>query len=683
MLKRLMLIAGSVLALPILCLGALVGYLAWIGSVDLDLSSYRGLVARRVSALAGLDIQAKDALRLRLSSAAVGLEVEGLRVENPRAGAERLLFEARSLSAGVAVLPLLSGVVHPTRLSLHRARVNLARAPGGVASWEIGDDVSAGPSTDWPDLDIDAQVEIASGQVDYRDDDTGRHWRLRIERALARPLPGQAVIELRVEAALDEHPIRLSGRIGDPSTLLRGQEPFPVSLQGDLAGLRIGIDGTVVRPLAELATGVEVAAAAKIEAESLGGLEPVLGKAVLGYAPLQAHMKVRGDAEHFEVSELSARLGKARLDGNLKLKHTPGRPDLEGSLTVRGLDLRPLFSETKPASDNTASAGDRQGVWLSSEPLPFDWLASMDARIRVHAEEMRLPRQTLHALEADLVLEDRNLSLSVKGRSNAVRDLRLSQAIDGRRRPPRFATDLRAQGIDIGRLVAGTVAEEGVRGEAQLALQALRSRGASVRDIALALEGELLFLMKDGKADVRVLDTVVGGLSSLLGQLVARDRQLADLRCGLLELKFVRGTVKTQAIVDTDRSLVVVTGDIDLDKERLNLLAEPKGKGVTLGVATPIRIHGPLAAPKLELEKLAALGTLARLTGKIAVPSLILVDAFGDQVRENPCVSLSEPKTRGLAEGVVEDTAGAVLEGTGNLLKGAGKVFGFGSGTED
>ena len=94
-----------------------------------------------------------------------------------------------------------------------------------------------------------------------------------------------------------------------------------------------------------------------------------------------------------------------------------------------------------------------------------------------------------------------------------------------------------------------------------------------------------------------------------------------------------------------------------------------------MSVATPVVVEGPLAAPGFRVEEGGLLGTLTELVTKISIPSLILVDAFGDAVKESPCaVMLSggpsrSSTTSGAVRGVGKG-AGSLVRGSAGFLQG-------------
>jgi hypothetical protein len=153
--------------------------------------------------------------------------------------------------------------------------------------------------------------------------------------------------------------------------------------------------------------------------------------------------------------------------------------------------------------------------------------------------------------------------------------------------------------------------------------------------------------------------------------------------------------------VDTPDSTTVAHGYVDFGAETLEVRVVPDAKGVNLKVPAPIVVHGSLARPDYRVEKGEMLLSLTDLATKIAVPQVLLVDAFGDAIAGNPCVKmatgsverpmaapvekLTEPvgqalkATTAVVEGtgkVVKEAGGAVVKGAGDLLKGVGRAVG-------
>ena len=149
-------------------------------------------------------------------------------------------------------------------------------------------------------------------------------------------------------------------------------------------------------------------------------------------------------------------------------------------------------------------------------------------------------------------------------------------------------------------------------------------------------------------------------------------------------MEFGNGKAQVRGMLDTAHSIVVGNGEIDLETGQLNLRVDPMGKGVTLSLATPVVVHGSLWNPEYTVLKGELLVTLTDMTTRAALPPLVLLDAFGDTVAENPCVAFTAGKVpdKGLFNPVesiiggpgkaVQSVGKAVIEGTEAVVGGIG-----------
>ena len=123
-----------------------------------------------------------------------------------------------------------------------------------------------------------------------------------------------------------------------------------------------------------------------------------------------------------------------------------------------------------------------------------------------------------------------------------------------------------------------------------------------------------------------------------------------------------------------------------LKNEQLDIKVSPEAKGVTLSVAVPVRLHGRLSKPDIEIEKTGALIKTGELWATVVYPPAALVkftDLGGG--KQNPCVSMVAKKS---SFPFVEDIGKAVgkgVKGVGGAVKDAGSglggaVKGIGSG---
>jgi hypothetical protein len=273
-------------------------------------------------------------------------------------------------------------------------------------------------------------------------------------------------------------------------------------------------------------------------------------------------------------------------------------------------------------------------------------------------------------------LTDRSLRLTGTGKAQQDRALVLNLGLDARGADPRLDLELRANKLRIAPLAAGTGVEGQVSGDLDAWVK-IQANGSSEAAMAASLAGNLLLLVEGMEAPVQSLDSLGGGIRAVVGQIVTPRSSTARIECGLVVLTFEVGRTDIKSVMDTPNSTVTGEGRLDLARETIELRLVPQPKGVrVLSVAAPVLVSGRLAAPDYRIEPGALLTGLSQLAARVAVPQLLLVDAFGSAVAGSSCGQILAGKVPAGAEygplGGVRDAAGAALEAPGALVKGVG-----------
>ena len=115
--------------------------------------------------------------------------------------------------------------------------------------------------------------------------------------------------------------------------------------------------------------------------------------------------------------------------------------------------------------------------------------------------------------------------------------------------------------------------------------------------------------------------------------------------------------------------------------EQLDIKVSPVAKGVTLSAAFPVRLHGRLSNPGVEVKKTDALLKTGELWATIVYPPAALVK-FADlgKGKQNPCVSMVAEKA---SIPFVKDIGKALGGAVKDVGTGVGKLFGTGKKEAD
>jgi AsmA protein len=664
--KRLMvLIAGTfALAVVVLLGSALVVVLV---PMEADLSPYKAFVAREVRSRTGLELQVDGALFLQ-TGPVLGLRAKDVRIRSRGETQTTDVLKAGHIALELETLSLLYGVLEPRLLELEAARIQLERDASGRGNWEPdGAEAAISGAEQTNGLRFVAgrlRLRVHDSSMDYSDTTMADPLRVRVRSADVEPT--DAGLHIVVDASVNDYPLQVKGTTATLSQLMERADPLPIDVEGELLGLSLRAEGKLVDPRA----GGEVAADLRIRGESLRGLAPWLGAAASKLGPVEAMVRVSGKQNLVRIEPFGVTLGKGRFDGAAVLDLKDKRPRVQLTLSIDAIDLGPLLRRSEGTRPRTQK---KSGAPLfGGERLPLDWMDAANGTAKVKVRTLDTGYATLTEMDADIELQGRRLGVVARGQAPGGRAFSADLVFDGATKVPIVKLRLKGDKLLIEPLIATTEAEGLIRGDVDVSAE-LQAEGESPDRMADALRGKIALLIEHAEADVKGLDQLVGGVNALVGQLVTPGQKLAKVNCGLVAFDFAGGRSQVQGLLDTPYSTVVAQGELDLGAETISLRVSPSAKGATLSVASPVSVRGSLSDPVVEVEKGGLLLTLTDLGSKVALPQLLLVDAFGNAVSANPCVKIAagqiDQDSYGPA-GTVVQGAGEVLNGVGDAVKG-------------
>jgi uncharacterized protein involved in outer membrane biogenesis len=677
--KRIVGLLAVLLSVLLLLAAGLVALLMWV-SLDLDLTAYKSRVVEEINTRTGLRIAISGDLTLRLGPE-LRLQARGLTLTGPTAGATPLL-DARIASLTVPTTPLLGGRLEPEELFLSGAKLNLTRNRAGRGNWDLPTPMPTQTSR-LPVVDLaGTRLRVLRSQIGYRELGTGKTWQLRIDALEARR--SGEVLKLALDGDLNGEPVRLSGHTAPLIRFLAGgrtSAPLPVNLRGRFLGLDVHADGDLALPDSK----VQTKASLTLKAKNLAGLRHWLRPELAALGPLDAELVLSGGGGLYALSPLSLRIGEAKASGRANLDLRGPQPALDLDLTLAELDLRTFLPEQGPQPDIES---DRV---FSTAALDLGWMDATDIKARVQVTNLAGLGHTVNDLDLTITLAERHLSLTGTGKAEGGRDLALELTLNGQGEMPALNLDLKGDKLHIAPLLAGTGAEGQIKGDLDAGVR-LSATGNTEAALAASLSGKLVLLAEDIEAPVADLDRMGGGAKTIFGQILTPRSRMARVECALVAMNFEGGRTRIKGVIDTPNSTVTGEGSLDLVKETIELRLVPQAKGVTLAVSTPVLVSGPLADPDYQIEPGGLISSLSDIAARTAVPQLLLVDAFGQTLAENPCGQILTGKIPSATENRLLDGAGqaaetlikapvTVLEGVGGAVKGvSGAVVGGAGG---
>ncbi len=651
------------IAIPSLLALLIIGTFAYLKT--LDFNQYKGLISEEIEKATGRQLSIGGDLDLKLSLHPT-LRVNDVRLGNAPWGVRQDMARIGRLEAQVALLPLLFGNVQVQRLVLIDADVLLETHLMGKGNWVFGDEAKTAEQGEAP-LPAVGEIELKNLKLTWREGRTGKTTVLQLERLTAQAASPSTPLQLALQGSLDDEPFKVSGKLSPFDDLVAGTS-LRLELVAEAGGAKLRLEGGIAEPAA--AKGIDLKLAA--EGADLATLSGLAGTKLPPIAPWKASLALADHPQGVKADAIQAQLGASDLSGSLTITQREGKtPLLEGTLHSALLDLAAL----RGPEDEQGPPKQKQERLFSSQPLALDALKKLDVAVSYGADQLVNDKLILTQLSADVRLSNGVLSIEPlqAGFADSVAQGRLR--LDAASKPPRLDFKLTAKGLDLGQLLKVTTDEETLSGKGDLSI-ALKGQGQSVAAIMGSLDGHTRLLVGQGTLRTGAVDSLIGGLSTVVGTLVAEQKDTAVMNCLASDFDIKQGVATSRTLlVDTEYSTVFGEGNIDFSTETLGLLIAPKPKSVTLNVAVPVQVGGTLANPIFGLEKVAAArkaaGVLA-LVGGLAFPPAALLGlgemGAGD---DHPCLQIAQGKGAAApAEKKQEGGVKGALEDVGSKLKG-------------
>ena len=649
---RPLIITVAVVASVILLLLA-AGYLTL---KSIDVNKYQPEIIAQVEAATGRKLEIRGKLGIGLDNGLV-IRVNGLALANAAWGSRPQFLTLGRAEARVALLPLFSGDIRITEISLRDVDLLLETDASGTPNWVLDSHSTTGAL---PNFDVHSIV-IESGQLTWK-----------TARAPGRPLLRLTELAVEAKGRGKQRVLEASARIGDEKLELEGRVPsFLAYASGEALGLDlqvrtadadIQLKGTIQREAWGPNPRLELSAK-RLDVAALGRLA---GQSMPALRPLDLALNLSRDAEAWRIVNLEAKAGASDIAGELRLGTLGGRRQLSGSLVSRRFDLAELL----PAHPASPDAASESGKIFSATPLKLDALRELDGTLQLALTQVNGWGYRLHDVQLDGRLSSGHLSLSpikarIDGGGHAGGKFELDVGSD----TPSWKLDLKVRQIPTAALLGPQQASL-IEALADLDLD-LKTRGASFDRMAQNLAGRARLLVGKGRARLQTVDRMVGGLSTVAGQLLERGSADAQLNCAIADINVERGVAKAEILmVDSAASTLRGDGQIDLGAEQVALTFTPRPKKPTLSVAVPVHVRGPLRQPQFIADQKASLTKLIGIAGIFVYPPAALATLGDLGGADNECIRLIRGQHSDSNSSSALDKVG---DGIGSAAKGVGK----------
>ncbi len=535
-----------------------------------------------------------------------------------------------SIPDAAALAPLLPGVSLPPARDI-------------ALSLRVADTGAALPAI--------SAISVKTGAIDLAALTGG----VRIDRAEITAPSETAPIAITVAGRRSGVPVTISGSVSHPGFDPAKPRPLELDLRATAGEATVTLKGRMASPSTLSGVAMEVAA----RVPDLAALAPLAERPLPPLRDIALSGQVadtgKGLPHGVVARNVSLRLPQADLAGDIGAT-LDGRPSITATLKSERIDidaLRAVLARLEPAPPPAAPGAapaekpapsprpQRSNRLIPDTPLPFGQLDLVNVDARVSIGTLRSGKADYQGIEARLAMQDGRLRLdpfaarTPEGRISGTLDVDSTQA------PPRVRLTAQAPGLSL----AAILADLGMRPMAsgQLEVHAnLSGAGTTPAAIAASLNGTVGVAMAGGTLDTRQLSGSLGSLAKDLAvlDLMGRGGGVADIRCVAIRFDATDGVARARTLL-LSSSLITADGggSINLRSESLDLLLRPQGRVGGTGFRIPVKVAGPMAGPKVEVDATgAAEANVDKLAGIViggATPLGALGGLLGSEAASN------------------------------------------------
>ncbi|WP_186766340.1 AsmA family protein [Phaeobacter marinintestinus] len=315
--------------------------------------------------------------------------------------------------------------------------------------------------------------------------------------------------------------------------------------------------------------------------------------------------KFSGDEQKWQ-SQTQFSVAQSNLDVSLAAETGKPNPHVDGQIVsdlIRLKDAKHVFTmarEVFPRRAKSKSGGIFSDVTL--EPVTTQVLQSgLDMDVKIDLKKLEGVVGT-SSVKTDFTLRREKAQLGPVKFEYDGGHFDVTGSVDLVKNPDIVAIKGSADGWNFGTILQ----ELNVKQRGSGVLNAnfdLAGAHKSVMGFVTSATGDILISMRDGRIHTRLLD--LAGLGFFPWLFSDAHGKVAPIACLRGPLRFDHGHIAVkEAALETDKVQVVVTGDIDLDNETIDVTGEPRPIGKPLSRSPwPFVVSGPLKHPKLGLKK--------------------------------------------------------------------------------
>ncbi|MGA9032496.1 MAG: AsmA family protein [Sulfuricaulis sp.] len=446
----------------------------------------------------------------------------------------------------------------------------------------------------------------------------------------------QEPVTLAAQGLHNELQFKLNAQAGRLEELLDTVQPYPLNLHVTGSGLSASLQGTVKKPLADIAFVGDLNAKGQL---------PVIGQII--HVPLT----------HEESADLRAQFAMSR--GDLRLSDVVARTDgtvVNGDLFYQAgklpkltinssgsINLAPYLEKQAKPDQNTSKNRARRDRVVPELALDFGKQSKLAVVVTIKDLSIKHNESPITVVNARFTAGNGVLRLDPLEFRSVLNDSSVLSRIEvnSSGQPSRARLELEARNIDFGEILKKMKVTNEVAGTLNLNMN-VNGQGKTLRDVIGSANGQLQIVADKGSIPKWALEIWGADLVRLIIPMTWLEDPLSDLNCAVGRFNWEDGVMRSQTLL-ADTKRVTVAGEllINWQNEQVDGLFKPQPKDPTLfHLGTPIRLSGTLAQPKTASAE-SGMFRLGKWAIGLSNPATLIV-LFGDvgAKEKNPCAAL-------------------------------------------
>jgi hypothetical protein len=588
----------------------------------------REIVAQQISDFTERDFTINGNLTVNWSLTP-HIRLEQIQFENAAWSKQPNMLELAALDVRIDLIELTKGRILFPEIILTQPHIILQKSPQGEVNWEFTADTGNPESK--TDIPLIERLRITDGRLVYQDFsvDTEIITTLATSKETAHE---EEFTELYAEGKLKGHPLQINLKAGPLVALREADIPYPLTLSLQTGKTRIKVTGTVMQPLQLKGLDLQFA----IQGPNPELLSPILGLPMPSLPPY----RLEGDLSHhghtWQISNLNGQVGDSDLAGMISVKLSETVPFIQADLRSKTIDLDDIGPLIGLAPDTgageTASSAQKKKAKketkspfvLPDDSIDFKELQTINADITLRSQRVK-SKLPVDDLFMQVIIDDGHLKLAPLNFGVATGNIRTRLELNTRMQPAKSRIETELRHVQLGEILrrfeiaddsAGLIGGQGI----------FWLTGNSVAEMSASADGGLLMIMTGGQLDDLLVELAGLDVGEALVALFDKDDD-GKINCAYVDLPINGGVMNMDNfIVDTQDTLFLSKGTIDLNNEELDLIIDPKPKDLSIFSArAPLHIAGTFKKPTFTPGASAILRGAASLA---LLPSAPIVSLY-------------------------------------------------------